>query len=140
VTIANETRWAYNESNVGDEKESIFQWAIENIPEDKKVAVANTPGYLPIHLAHYSDLETITIPKNLDDYWLEIFLIDYNISFIFIQDAFDPDCIYDKSISPYKEIFSGNDQITFGEINLNLVYSDSEEIFIYAVELKNKEN
>ena len=103
MTIANDTRSAYNESNAGDDKHSIFQWAIENIPEDKKVAVANTPGYLPIHLAYYSGLETITIPINLDDYWLEIFLRDYKISFIFVHDTVDPDCIYDKSISPSAE-------------------------------------
>jgi len=110
-----------------------FEWIVDNVPEGERVAVSNCPMYLTLDLTHYTGLEAITLPHNLDNYWLEKFIVDYDIDFLFIRIN---DCHYDTSISPYKELFSEDARIIFGNISFNLVNdsSDSDGVIIYWIE------
>jgi len=108
-----------------------YEWSKQNLEPESRVALA---GRMTPRFHYYTNMESITLPINLDNSSFQEFILDYKINYIF----FEKDSNYENT-KPYSDLDFGHNSIyyekfTLKKINEQSSIYDGAIILIYEVD------
>ena len=128
VTMRDELSSNQTRSYVIDPAED-YVWSKENMEADSNVAVS---GRLPHRLYYFTGHNSVTLPVNIDQQDMRVFLIDYEIDYLYInyEDDEEASVIYSDLYKGEELVYEG---LTLEPVNIQFSEYDGSKIIIYAV-------